>query len=180
MVEDGLIPAGRVFAAVVPPVEIRAALDDRLAGRAIPGRPVPPPNWHITLRFVGKVEAVAYERWLGEMDTAPVPDPFTIALSGLGAFPRPARATVLWVGVESERLPELAGSVDRAAEGAGLGREERPFRPHLTISRVRPPADVRTLLDADDGWRLRFRVKEFHIMAAAGQRYRIYETFSLG
>lgn len=179
MVDEELIPTGRVFAAVVPPPEVVAALDDRLADVSIPGRPVPPPNWHLTLRFIGKVDEVKYQRWLGEMDSAALPSPFRVTLRGLGAFPRPARATVLWVGVQGDPLGDLATVVDEAAEGAGLGREERPFRPHLTVSRVRPPADVRSLIDADDGWKLPFRVKEFHVMAAMGSRYRVYETFPL-
>lgn len=179
MVEDDLIPTGRVFAAVVPPPEVVAALADRLEGVSIPGRPVPPPNWHVTLRFVGEVEEVAYQRWLAEMDTTSPPAPFRVTLSGLGAFPRPARATVLWVGVESRALEDLAARVDEAAEDAGLGSEERPFHPHLTISRVRPPADVRRLVERDDTWRLGFRVEEFHVMAAMGSRYRRYETFRL-
>lgn len=179
MVEDGLTPAGRVFAAVVPPSEVVVALHDRVERLPVPGRQVPPPNWHLTLRFVGKVEEVAYERWLGEIDTAPLPASFRVTLGGLGAFPRPARATVLWVGVEGDGLQALATVVDRAAEAAGLGREERPFRPHLTISRVRPPDDVRSLIGAAGSWRSSFRVEEFHIMAAAGSRYRTYETFCL-
>lgn len=179
MVEDELTPTGRVFAAVVPPPEVVAALDDRLENLSIPGRPVPPPNWHLTLRFIGKVDEVRYQRWLGAIDSAALPSPFRVTLGGLGAFPRPARATVLWVGVEGDQLSDLATVVDEAAAEAGLGGEERPFRPHLTISRVRPPADVRPLIDAGDGWKLPFRVREFHVMAALGSRYRVYETFSL-
>lgn len=177
--DEELIPTGRVFAAVMPPAEVVAAMVERLEGLSLPGRLVPPANWHVTLRFVGKVPAVAYDRWLGEMDTAALPPPFRLTLTGLGAFPRPKRATVLWVGIEGEGLSDLATAVDEAAEGAGLGREERPFRPHLTIARVRPPADVRALIEKVDGWRLPFPVEDFHIMAAVGSRYQVYETFRL-
>lgn len=179
MVEDDLAPTGRVFAAVVPPTEVVVALAEQLDPLTLPGRPVPPPNWHITLRFVGQVEAAGYERWLAEMDTRRAPAPFRVTLGGLGAFPRPPKATVLWVGVESKDLAELAASVDEAADAAGLGTEERPFRPHLTVSRLRPPVDVRELVESDGGWRATFTVSEFHVMAAAGARYRIYETFGL-
>ena len=177
---ERLIPKGRVFAAVGPPAEVVVALAERLAGLAIPGKRVPPPNWHVTLRFVGPVEEVAYERWLGALDESDLPGPFSITLRGLGAFPRAARATVLWVGVESDpALDDLAHVVDAAADRAGLGREERPFVPHLTIARVRPPEDVRRLIYGQDGWRLRFAVSEFHIMAAVGSRYQVYESFRL-
>lgn len=169
---------GRLFAAVVPPGEVVAALDDWLGRFDLPGQPVPAANWHVTLRFVGPIDRVSYERWIGAIDQADKPEPFEMTLGGIGAFPRPARATVLWVGCESDRLAELAESVDGAADMAGLGREERPFRPHLTIARVRPPEDV-TALTSADGWRARFVVREFHVMAAVGSRYRRFETFEL-
>ncbi|HEX7100519.1 MAG TPA: RNA 2',3'-cyclic phosphodiesterase [Acidimicrobiia bacterium] len=175
-----MIPAGRVFAAIVPPVDVVAALADRLGGLDIPGRRVPPPNWHVTLRFVGHVEEVAYERWLAALAEADVPGPFSVSLGGLGAFPRPARATVLWVGVESgDALADLAAAVDDAADRVGLGREERPFVPHLTISRVRPPEDVRSLVDSGNVLRATFTVSQFHIMAAVGSRYHVFESYDL-
>lgn len=175
-----LNPPGRVFAAVKPPPDVVMALADRLTGVDVPGRRVPADNFHVTLRFVGEVEAVPYERWLAAMDTADKPPPFRVAMGGLGAFPKPARATVMWVGVRGEKLGQLAGVIDRCAADAGLGSEERPFRPHLTISRVRPPADVRHLVDGFAGKPdLSFPVTEFHIMAAVGSRYRVFETFPL-
>lgn len=178
--EAPLTPPGRVFAAVVPPPEVRAALVQRLDPLEIPGRPVPPGNWHLTLRFIGEVEATGYERWLAELDESAWVPPFRVRLGGLDAFPRRAKATVLWVGAHSDSLAGLAATVDEAAANAGLGNEERPFRPHLTISRVRPPADVRGLVEqAGEEWDIAFRVNSFHIMAAAGNRYRTYETFAL-
>lgn len=175
-----MIPDGRVFAAVKPPTEVVAAVEDRLVSEAIPGRRVPPENWHITLRFIGETEPVGYERWLANLDAAPKPSAFRLSLGAVGAFPKPARATVLWVGVHGEDIAGLAEVVDDAAEASGLGREERPFRPHLTVARIRPPEDVRRLTDARAGEeRLPFRVTEFHVMAAVGGRYRVYETFEL-
>lgn len=174
--EDELSPRGRIFAAVLPPPEIVLALDDHLSEITIPGRPVPPPNWHITLRFVGHMETVDYERWVHELDAVSGRGAFSVSLQGLGAFPRPARATVLWVGAAGTDLEQLAAAVEEAAIGAGLDPEERPFRPHLTISRIRPPEDVRPILDAVET-EFRFQVEQFHLMAAAGSRYRIYETF---
>lgn len=180
MVEQPLIPDGRVFAAVKPPIDVVAAVDDRLGSEVIPGRRVPPENWHITLRFVGETEPVAYERWLANLDAASKPSPFRLSLGELGAFPRSARATVLWVGVHGEGITGLAEVVDDAAEASGLGREDRPFRPHLTLARIRPPEDVRQQIEARAGEeRLPFRVTEFHVMAAVGGRYRVYETFQL-
>lgn len=178
--ERHLTPDGRVFAAVKPPIEVVAALEDRLGSEELPGRRVPPENWHITLRFVGETEPVGYERWLANLDAVSMPGPFRLSLGELGAFPRPARATVLWVGVHGAGISGLAEVVDDAADASGLGREERPFRPHLTVARVRPPEDVRRLTEARAGEeKLTFGVTEFHVMAGVGGRYRVYETFEL-
>ena len=130
----------RWFAGIPLDDEVRhglvAHLDTGLAGAALPGRPVRPANWHLTLRFLGDVDEV-------------LPGPaFTMGFERLGAFPRPARATVLWLGVvtRGERLNEWAEVCEEAARRAGLDAEERPFRPHVTLSRIRPPEDVRELV----------------------------------
>lgn len=178
MVEDGLTPTGNVFVAVVPPPEVVAALVDRLQVLPIPGRLVPPPNFHITVRFVGKVDPVAYDRLLASLATRSLVEPFRVRLGGLDAFPNRRRATVVWVGVEADpALEDLAMIVEDAVVAAGFEPEERPFVPHLTVARVRPPENV---IDLSAGeWQLSFPVEEIHVMAAWGSRYRVYETFSL-
>ena len=169
----------RVFAALVPPAELVAALADRLGPLAIPGRLVPPENWHITLRFAGQIDPVAYERWVAALDQDIATSPLTLRLGGLGAFPRPRKATVVWVGVHSERLGDLAAEVEEAAQAAGLEPEERPFRGHLTLSRVRPYRDVTDLIETEP-LGLTWRVEEVKLMASEGGRYRVLEGFPLG
>jgi 2'-5' RNA ligase len=47
---------------------------------------------------------------------------------------------VFWVGIEeSASLIRLADQVDKAMEPIGFAREERAFRPHLTLARFREP-----------------------------------------
>ncbi|MGH8948172.1 MAG: 2'-5' RNA ligase family protein, partial [Acidimicrobiia bacterium] len=62
--------AARIFVAVSLPDEIRMALADRLESVEMPGRAVPPENWHITLRFVGRADEVAIDRMLAALDGA--------------------------------------------------------------------------------------------------------------
>jgi 2'-5' RNA ligase len=64
--------------------------------------------------------------------------PFTVRLSGAGAFPAADRPRVLWLGIVegTAELAALAGTLgDRLAEH-GWDRDERPFRAHLTLGRA--------------------------------------------
>lgn len=169
---------GRAFVAVAPPPEIVSALDDRLASITIPGRSVPPRNWHVTLRFVGTVEDITYDRWLWSLAQIEHP-PIRIRLTQLGAFPRASKAAVLWLGLESNGLDELAAAVEEATIAAGLAPEERPFQAHLTLARIRPPRDVRGLVEKAPTLEMGWKAERFHVMAAVGSAYQIFESFPL-
>ncbi len=179
---DGL---ARVFVAVPLSTEARLGLESRLAGHAIPGRPVPPENWHLTLRFLGPVDEVTYERFLAAFDSMDLGPVLDLRLSALGAFPNPRRATVLWAGLgrgEGE-LASLADHAEEAAQDAGLAPEDRPFRAHLTLSRIRPQVDVSELLKAvgevDIAWRCDTVVVYRSHLGKGGARYEALETFHL-
>lgn len=128
---------------------IAAHLDDQLAERQLPGRPVPVENWHLTLRFLGGTVALQRDQVLAYLDEHLVVEPFRISFTGLGAFPRQSRASVLWMGVAGavEQLESAAAICEAAAVAAGFEPEGRPFHAHLTLSRIRPPQDVRPLVD---------------------------------
>lgn len=138
---------GRLFLALRPPAAavhaVAAQLHDAFAASPVPGARVSPDLWHITLRFVGDVGAVGRDRLLAALDEADLPLPVAVRLGGLGAFPRPAKAQVLWVGVdESDGLTALVDAIEEACIAAGVEPEQRPFVGHLTVSRLRPTADV--------------------------------------
>jgi 2'-5' RNA ligase len=98
---------------------------------------------HVTLKFLGEVtdsqlsavcEAVAA--------AAESVEPLSLRLSGLGCFPSPRQARILWCGVEDPaggcaRWVELA---DPLLEGLGFPRETRAFHPHITLGRSKSPA----------------------------------------
>lgn len=138
----------KVFVGVELSAEARAALATVLAGSDIPGKPSPPENWHITLRYLGTVDEVMLDRLIGGLDDAELPESFVVRTAGLGAFPRADRATVLWVGLRSDHLDVLAEVVDDVVDAIGYGREERPFVGHVTLARIRPPVDVRRLVSS--------------------------------
>lgn len=127
------------------------ALADGLVGIDLPGRLTNQEDWHITLRFLGRIEQSTLDRLmhgLTEIEEVPA---FTLGLEGFGAFPNAKKATVFWAGIGDGRdgLDKLNEISEDAAVDAGVASEERPFRPHLTLSRIRPPSDVRSLMQED-------------------------------
>ncbi|HJU51606.1 MAG TPA: RNA 2',3'-cyclic phosphodiesterase [Acidimicrobiia bacterium] len=138
----------RLFLAVPLTEEARAILAQALP--RLPGKVVPPQNWHLTTRFLGRVDLVSAERLSAEIDQAGLGPPFEVRLGEMGAFPRPFRATVLWLAIAEgmARLEALNSVCEEAAQGAGLAAEDRPFAAHLTLSRIRPHQDVRSVIDA--------------------------------
>ncbi len=173
----------RVFVGIEPGDDARAALASVLADVHIPGKPSPPENWHVTLRYLGAVDEVMLDRLIAGLDEAALPDPFIARTTGLGAFPRAERATVLWVGLRSSRLPDLAEAVEEVVEGIGEGREERPFVGHVTLARIRPPVDVSTLIDVTEIPSIAIpvdRVTVFESILTSGRpRYRPIEHIDL-
>lgn len=178
----------RIFLAVDIDDEVRHGLAAHLKGNVarLPGSTPPPANWHITLRFLGKAAQPAHELLLSKLDEADLGDSFTLGFDGLGAFPRPARATVLWLGVEqgAAELTELAGVVEEAVVSAGFMPEERPFHPHLTLSRIRPSRDVRLLLDEVPAFPLTQRVEAITVfeshLGGGPAVYELLDRFPLG
>jgi len=173
----------RLFVAAPVPDEVRLALSHELSELDIPGRKTPPGNWHVTLRFLGDVDRVTYERFLAEFERVTDVAPFIVGLNGIDAFPRPSKATVLWVSLDRGE-PEL-GVINEIAEDAsqsvGLMPEDRPFRPHLTLSRIRPPRDVRHLVSEqlDLSWRCNSVIVYRSILQRGGATYEPLETFAL-
>ena len=133
----------RVFCAVELPDEVRAQLQDHIA-RLRKEVPDVAASWsrveniHLTLKFFGNVEVDRIEALSAAIDRA-VKDfaPFEIGVGKTGTF----RTQVLWIGV-SDPSKTLTKLHER------LGSEDRAYRPHLTIARIRRPEGARRLVDA--------------------------------
>lgn len=133
----------RAFIAVELPGELRQAISrsTETLRKALPGplvRWVAPQNIHLTLKFLGDVSPANLERLAGTLEVeAAACQAFTISVGGLGAFPTPRRARVIWIGIEAPAaLAALARGMEAAAARLGYAEEGRPFSPHLTLGRV--------------------------------------------
>ncbi|MEX1252993.1 MAG: RNA 2',3'-cyclic phosphodiesterase [Dehalococcoidia bacterium] len=143
----------RLFVACELPDDVREALgrvqaDLRRAG-ADSLRWVRPEGIHVTLKFLGEVDAERVDAVTSALAAAIEPFELRVRPSALGTFGGD-RLRVVWVGLEGDidALASLAGRVEGALEPLGFPRERRPFAPHLTLARPRdhvPPAELRTL-----------------------------------
>jgi 2'-5' RNA ligase len=180
--------AARLFVGVPIPAELREGLEAYLRaafGERLPGRAVPPANWHLTLRFLGSTDAARHRHIVDALSRIEPPPPFDLTLAGLGAFPRAGRAKVLWIGVGegADELRALAASIESAAVRAGFAPEPKPFSPHLTLSRLDPPADLRPIIEAAPPFTGRMRVDAFVLfrshLGGGPPRYEPLDRFPL-
>ncbi len=140
----------RCFIALVVDEETaRAAVR---AQRELPDRGVSlasPESMHVTLKFLGDVDTAEVARPAFDA-LAPhvVGAPIALGSAALEAFPSAARASVLVLALPDEggRIARLAGVADQEAGARGVPREERRFRPHLTLGRCRRSLDARELV----------------------------------
>lgn len=135
----------RLFVAVTVPESVKAKMEEAQAElrRVLPQRSV---RWarreqfHLTLRFLGDVEAARVEA-LGEAIRA--------ACRGFGALPLRAERVgffpdlryprVAWVGVQdqAEQLPRLHQTVEAVTESFTTEAKEERFTGHITLARIK-------------------------------------------
>lgn len=100
-----------------------------------------PATIHLTLRFLGEIDAAKASAAQSAMEQALVGvGRFTLHVGGqLGCFPKWSRPRVFWIGVSGavESLTELVEQLEAALADRGFEREGRRYHPHLTLGRVR-------------------------------------------
>ena len=126
----------RLFVGLDLPEAARLRLSMLCGG--VPGAAwVPPENFHVTLRFIGKVaeDTVADIDHVLRAIQVPV---FSLSLAGIGTFGSGQKRHALWVGVEnSPVLQRLHDKVDQAMVCIGLGANDRKFLPHVTLAHLK-------------------------------------------
>jgi len=169
----------RLFFALWPDYDARQALA-RLARTLLPcgnGRPVAAQNLHLTIVFLGAVDAGFRDCAQRVAGSLSAPE-FALEFRRIGYWPR---ARVLWSAPECtpEALTGLASTLRNALVACGHEPESRPFRAHVTLARkVRRPASETTHA------LIRWSVAEFHLVEsetlAQGARYRSLGSWPLG
>jgi 2'-5' RNA ligase len=113
--------------------DLISAFGDERISWADPGR------YHVTLRFLGDINVLLVKE-IGRALCSGVTlkQPASIGLNGLASFGRRRRPRVVWVGFEqTDFFDRLKSEVDQILQGCGLPSDEKPFRAHITLGRVR-------------------------------------------
>ncbi|MCQ0989175.1 RNA 2',3'-cyclic phosphodiesterase [Jiella marina] len=174
----------RLFTALEIPQDVALSLS-LLRGGLPAARWIDPENYHLTLRFIGDVEARIADELVAGLDRIERSG-FQLTLRGLAAFGNRKPHAVYAEVAPSPELHALQADIDRACKRLGLDSDQRKFVPHVTLARLRQakPADVAHYLALRGGFQSRsFEVKRFGLFSAkdsvGGGPYLLEEAFDL-
>ena len=99
---------------------------------------VDPLNYHVTLKFLGKVSDERLEMVEeGLENVGNATKPLEIVIESFGAFPTIRRPEIIWAGLEpSSALRCLKQDLEWALKECGFKPETRNFHPHITLGRA--------------------------------------------
>jgi len=101
-------------------------------------RPINNQNLHFTLIFLGNIHLEIVDEIKIKLSEIQF-EPIKLTFSGIGGFPHPSFARVVWVGVDEntkQRLVRLAEEVVLHMSEIGI-KPDKPFMPHLTVIRAK-------------------------------------------
>jgi 2'-5' RNA ligase len=139
----------RLFVAVDVGEHFRSDLDLRLDAwrRRLRIAWVRPENWHLTLQFLGDWPAQLLQPLEDALqDEARGHAGFMMRPGSVGAFPNLRAPRVLFLQLTSDgALERLAAGVRARVSAVAPGgpQDEKPFRAHLTVARVKRPLPIR-------------------------------------
>jgi RNA 2',3'-cyclic 3'-phosphodiesterase len=106
---------------------------------------VKPEQLHITVRFIGHVDAAMSERLLAALERPLDVPAFSLAIEGTGTFPPKRPSRVIWAGVTVglDQLREVEREVGVRLEPLISSVIDRDYHPHVTLGRVKIPVGLR-------------------------------------
>ena len=140
----------RLFVACEVPDDVKQSIGGVIetlksrSGSAV--RWIRPEGVHVTLKFLGEVPVKKLPRIKLAIQEAVVGHaPFELEFSNIGTFGGREGLRIMWVGIAGDvlRLEALVRAVNAALAVVGFEPERRPFRPHLTLGRVRDEISTR-------------------------------------
>jgi 2'-5' RNA ligase len=133
----------RLFLAVRLPPDVAAKASAVLPQmRSL--RPVLPELMHVTLAFLGAVDDARLDDVIAAArEAAATTKAFRISLDTVGRFPERGSPHVAWLGIGegSAEIGALAAAVRAAFGSRAIPFDDKPFRAHVALARVRERAD---------------------------------------
>ena len=133
----------RTFIAVTLSEEIKKEIkkaQDEMKQLVDGVRWVMPERLHITLKFLGDIQ----KEQISDISSAiskccTGKQPFNLSIKGLGVFPNINKARIIWAGIDEgfEPLSQLACLMDEEFSKMGFENEQKPFKAHITLGRVK-------------------------------------------
>jgi RNA 2',3'-cyclic 3'-phosphodiesterase len=133
----------RTFVAIELPPEIRSRAERLIAllrGTSTRVRWVGSNELHWTLKFLGEVDLNDIPDVCRKVAQAAAGiEPFDVDAHGAGAFPDPLRPRTIWMGVGegTNEMISLHDAIEAQLATSGFRKEQRRFRPHITLGRAR-------------------------------------------
>jgi 2'-5' RNA ligase len=186
----------RLFVACEVPDETRQAITEVIevlrarSGTAV--RWIRPEGIHVTLKFLGEVPVKQLPAIkLAVQEAVLVSSPFELEFSNIGTFGGREGLRIMWVGIAGDvlRLEKLVRDVNAALGVVGFQAERRPFRPHLTLGRVRDEiptrqrAEIEVAVGKMEVTPATWRTNQVSLMRSrlttTGAQYEVLATFPL-
>ena len=149
-------------------------------------------NLHLTVKFLGdtpqslipdiqsKLQIISKEQLL-----------FSVEVVGTGCFPNTSNPRILWLGLNnpSGELNKLQQDVEDVMVEFGFSKDQHPFKPHLTIGRIKRHIDKQIIHQIGQGIRnsnvktiTKWECKAIHLIKSTltsnGARYTSLAQFS--
>lgn len=96
-------------------------------------------NLHLTLKFLDEINEEEKDKIVDIIKTTAHGYPtFKTALHDLGAFPKEKNPRIIWAGLDNqEQFREIAKDLEEKINKLGIPKEERSFKAHITMGRVK-------------------------------------------
>jgi 2'-5' RNA ligase len=149
----------RSFIAIEIPGDLRAKIETiqkELQNKKADVKWVLPGGIHLTLKFLGEITAREVESISNILDSIiPSWKAFPLRIKGVGCFPSIRNPRIIWLGIDegASMVSTLQKAIERSAIEQGFSAEDRPFRPHLTLGRVRSKRGLEYLIQAIENLR---------------------------
>lgn len=170
----------RLFAGLAIPPEATAALAAMVHDlpQLAEVKWTPPEKLHITTAFIGEWPESRLPEVTAALARVRTASTIDARLRGLGWMPSPRHPRALYAGVESTpELQALATETARVLGTVGVKLEDRLYRPHVTLARVKGRLTGAIPVHAEPI--VSFTATSFYLYLSADGKYTKLEEFPL-